>query len=205
MRRLGASGRLLAVLLAAATGLVACGGPEPAARVEGVTTTRSVDTTTTTALEVTTTTIEVSLIDPVAIEREPDTGSVHDWAGQRYEFGNVRSVDAVDGRLTVRVARARFAGSDGVLRAGPELASEPVVRGPTRVEPIDEPLRRYALSSDLELLRISPTWVCGAGIPSWTDESIFALALFGSGRDTEAAITFNDEGRIIRIRLTHTC
>jgi hypothetical protein len=200
MRRFGAVG-----LVVVSGWVAACGGPEPAARVEGVTTTRVVTTTTTTALEVTTTTVEVSLIDPIAVEREPETGSVHDWVGQRYEFGNVRSVDAVDGRLTIRVARARIAGSDGVLRSGPELASEPVVRGPTRVEPIDEPMRRYALSRDLELLRISPTWVCGAGIPSWNDESIFALALFGSGRDTEAAITFNDEGRIIRIRLTHTC
>lgn len=200
MRRFGASGLVVASLWVAA-----CGGPEPATRVEGATTTRGIETTTTTALEMTTTTAEVSLIDPIAIEREPETGSVHDWAGQRYEFGNVRSVDAVDGRLTIQVARARIAGSDGVLLAGPELASEPVVRGPTRVEPIDEPLRRYALSRDLELMRISPTWVCGAGIPSWNDESIFALALFGAGRDTEAAITFNDEGRVIRIRLTHTC
>lgn len=193
-----------ALVLLGASGCATDGGT--AAAVEGV----SIERTTTTippAPKLSTTTLApVELLPPTRATRETAPPQ-HDWEGQQYDFGIVRSVRQMGGRWVLTFDREQIHDDHGV-RDGPTLSTEPIIIGDdpdVTITNQNRKLRTFGVRDDAEVLRLDQAWTCAAGVPNWSHLTVPELAVAGTGQDTQDSLTFDAQGQVIRIRLSRGC
>lgn len=132
-----------------------------------------------------------------------DDTTVGDWEGQRWDLGLIARVHERD--RTIAFDREQIADPDGTLQSGPTLTGEPTTVHAGDVRNESAQLRTFALDADPELLRPAATPSCaGSSATTWVP---FALADLAGLRRTypHAVLSFDDNGRISRIRLLPTC
>lgn len=194
-------GLVIAVGLALVVGS-GCGTSDgPAAAVEGI----SVERTTTS--ETPTTTVPVELLPASQMTREDLEAITLDWEGQKYDFGIVHRVEQDGGNWTLTFDRAQIHDEHGV-RDGPTLETEPVYIGDpagVTLTNTNPRLRRFAVRSDAEVLLLSPAWNCTNDLPSWVPVGLEAVAAAPSTLGGQDALTFDNDGLVIRIRLARGC
>lgn len=195
----------LAVLLGATAG---CASGEPtAAAVEGA----SLERTTVASTTIPSTTVDgaadVQLLPPTHVSRSELEAAAIDWEGQTYDFGVVRRVARVGEVWHLVFDREQIHDVHGV-RDGPTLEMEPVLIGDPpgiRILNNSPKLRTFAVSPNVEILRLAPSWNCTTDLPSWVRINLDQLAASPSTGGDQDALTFDTNGQVTRIRLARGC
>jgi hypothetical protein len=139
--------------------------------------------------------------------------AVEDWDGVRYDVGILRSIDRrADGQILLLFDRVQIYDENGKLRSGKDFTDEPIVLGNRDVQFVNENdrLRRYVLHPKGEVLRwanildscndedpASPRW------DSVSIDEVIKKSLWKEYR--QVSLTFDPEGRVIRVRLADGC
>lgn len=131
--------------------------------------------------------------------------------GLRYDYGVVTAVRReADDQISVQFNRQQLHTDDG-LRSGTQLTAEPVVYGNSDVPWVDDNdrLRRYVLAPDAEVLRLADPAPCGGGPepagPVWQSLGVRGLDSGALSGRTQDALTFDETGRVSRVRLSTSC
>jgi hypothetical protein len=204
----------LGSMVIAASVVVACGGTDSETQVRGKTLERDAtsDPTTSTSSPTRPTAgspTTVHLVPP-ATEQRDAPASVHDWEGQRFDFGTIHSVRESGGQHLITFDRMQVIEEDGALHSGPTLSEEPIIVANTDAPFVNQSrvVRTFTIADDATIKRLSPDWNCGPdgpAAPTWDEITFADLVAAGVGADTQDSLTFDSQGQVVQVRLSRGC
>lgn len=138
-----------------------------------------------------------------SVRSATDRAGSGDWEGQRWDLGLISDVDLAQG--TIEFDREQIVDPNGTFQSGPTITSEPMIRRPSELKNENTRLRTFVLGADLQLLR--PTDLSDCPTAAAADWKSFALAdlLAVRSQDPQTALSFDQSGHVVRMRLFHTC
>ena len=192
----------LPLAVVAMLGLGGCGGDDPSshasATLKSTPSTAGGSTSTTTTAAPTTT-------------GAPGGTDVGDFAGERFDFGEIKGVKRLGDRVEISFNRQQLYADDGSLQSGTLFTSEPIVYGNTDVPYVDDSpkLRRFVLAPDARVLVIGTPVPCASdevvAQPTWNPMSLDELVAGGWTQDLEDSLTFGADGHVTQVRLSTAC
>lgn len=137
-----------------------------------------------------------------------------DWDGVRYDVGILKGIDrSADGRTLLVFDRVQIYDEDAQLRSAKDFTEEPIVLGNRDVQfsNDNERLRTYVLHPKGEVLRWANILdTCSeddtARAPRWKPVSVDDVVSNSLWKEyRQVSLTFDMEGRVIRVRLADGC